>query len=274
LQDIEAINIDPTTYKSENGKVCYVQNNEIKPSKTIVRKNSKYLSQGFETTQCRQRIVWGICGNKFITLKFFKEHDQDHERKRRAYKNIITDSDIDISAITLSEYYDVRDLIKNFFDGPDISFTPDEPNIPDSPDTSDTTEMPDTQDIQTTEHPTNQTAVQIEQANDKQQSTEDNITDETTHKPDEAKTEEIPQTLVWKEIGSIQHYLTKQIYVINNHLTQTLQQMQSDKNTDSLLHLTQNMTKALQRKKVLEEASEKLEQIRNILINIQDGKKM
>ena len=116
LQDVEELNIIVNNQMGLKKEDPYplIKNGEVCVSSTIKFKNGRCGAQGFGTLDDRARIVWATCGNIIVGTKFFAEHEG---KKRMQYDNYLSDIDLDVSQLDLTEYLSVTALIRTLSDG-------------------------------------------------------------------------------------------------------------------------------------------------------------
>lgn len=106
LQDVQDINIVPT----ETGAVHYIKDGEETISSNVEFRG-KCLSQRFDKTNNRPRIVWGIDGNVFVCQHYFADHG---DNDRIEYAETLNKINLDISKLDLKGgFLLVSNLIKN-----------------------------------------------------------------------------------------------------------------------------------------------------------------
>lgn len=106
LQDVQDINIVPT----ETGAVHYIKDGEETISSNVEFRGN-CLSQRFDKTNNRPRIVWGIDGNVFVCRHYFADHG---DNDRIEYAETLNKINLDISKLDLKRgFLLVSNLIKN-----------------------------------------------------------------------------------------------------------------------------------------------------------------
>lgn len=235
LRDVDFININPTDTAGK--KVYYIQDGQIKTSRTLEFKSATCLSQGFKSLNSKQRIVWAVSGDAFVCIDFFPEHEHSIDE----YKGVIRDARIDLSKMDLASFHNVADLIRELTDdgngGPD--FPPAGPQPMDAPkiDTSNVGGTDDKSDAKIKKEP-----IDISKTN-----------------------------FVWTELFTMNMRLVQNIKYTDMARDALLKKMQKETSTEKLLCMADDLTKNLQRKKAYEDAIAKLNLFNNQLKELKIG---
>ena len=235
LRDVDFININPTDTAGK--KVYYIQDGQIKTSRTLEFKSATCLSQGFKSLNSKQRIVWAVSGDVFVCIDFFPEHEHSIDE----YKGVIRDARINLSKMDLASFHNVADLIRELTDGgndgPDLPPPGTQPQDAPKADTSDTGGADDKSDAKIKKKP---------------------IDISTTN-------------FVWTELYTMNMRLQQNIKYTDMARDALLKQMQKETSTEKLLGMADDLTKNLQRKKVYEDAISKLKLLNNQLQELKNG---
>ncbi|MBQ8255912.1 MAG: hypothetical protein IJY99_03035 [Alphaproteobacteria bacterium] len=250
LNDINAINVNPAS--TQGKKVAYIQDGELKFSNTIFLKSAQSLAQSFSKENNRARIIWAVCGNVFLCTDFFPEH----EKAKRAYQKTIRKIDINLSDFDLNdtqEYKNVEDLIKELGDGHDDLGPAD--TAPTSPKKSKARKKAIAKDmvaepVETVAEPV-ETVAEPEVVSDKV-----------------AKITPRSQAPVWKDLYSMRGQFEVLMDEINKVCDVLVLQLSTEKDTDKMLHATQQLQEVLAQKKKYEDAIKKISVVKQQLTDL------
>lgn len=257
LNEVHRINVKPTD--TNGSKVYYIEDGKIKVSRVMELKNSKCVTQGVGTLNSRQRIIWGMCGDVFVCVGFFAEH----EHFLCKYKNVIRN--LDMADVNLSECYDVVNLIDELSGG---HGGPSGPEVVGDSDVLDT--MESHEGFATTP---NEPADVVDKVADIPVVDDESVAKAVEENKTSAKpsNEVTPTGVVWAELYSLNIRLTQQINLLDGERNIILKQMQSENNTDKLMALTCGMAHNLERRKELEEMLVALHEMNKKLIGWQSN---
>lgn len=264
LNDIECINVDPASTKGAS--VVYVQNGSVQKSRTVKFKSVHCLCQGFGNKDNRARIVWGISGNTFICQKFFAEHATNYD-----YQRYIRDLDIDASALDLSEFFYVPDLINDLSGGREDA-SDDNLLISDSgvshPLPIDSAPTKNTVD-HSGEFPTiNKSAPTPKE---KRRSVPYKKVSPMTSNENTKNTETKKQSTDWVDLYSLNHSIIQQYENLQKMQSTILSQMISETDTEKMIQMNHDLQVVLQNKSKCETTLRQLKDINKSLLDIQNG---
>lgn len=235
LRDVDFININPTDTAGK--KVYYIQDGQIKTSRTLEFKSATCLAQGFKSLNSKQRIVWAVSGDVFVCIDFFPEHEHSIDE----YKGVIRDTHIDLSKIDLASYYNVADLIRELTDsandGPDLP--PPGPQPQDAP------------------------KIEVPAAG----GTDGKSDAKIKKKPIDIST----TNFVWTELYTMNVRLQQSIKYTDLARSVLLKKMQHETSTEKLQCMADELIQNLQRKKAYEEAILRLQLLNNQLQELKNG---
>ncbi len=253
LTDIENINVNPTdTYGNQ---VLFIKDGQVKVSPTIKFKNAKCLCQGFGTLDDRPRIVWGVCGNVFVCQDFFKEHEN------MAYNNLISDLDIDLSKIDLSDFLLVTDLIKDLAGGRDI------PSGGDAGDVPPVKKRGRKPKVQTEVAPkAEETQSAVPAAVPSVDVAPESAAAEVAPKPKRQRFRK--ETIEWVEIYAVHYKYTELLKNVLTQQKELLQKMSRETDVDALVGMNDKLRELLERRKRYEGAIKKMKSVNDMLQEI------
>lgn len=274
LNDIECINVDPASTKGAS--VVYVQNGLVHKSRTVKFKSVHCLCQGFGSKDNRSRLVWGMSGNIFVCQKFFADHSTNYD-----YQRYIRDLDVDMSALDLSEFFYVPDLINDLSGGREDTSDKDV-----SCDKAEASSVSDSVDetIKTSEY-VPETKKVTNPVRDKEEVKNDTLAHSriksqhicrsasspvvSANMPSKAFVETKKTPTDWVDLYSLNYSIVQQYECLQKRQSGILEQMLSEPDTEKMMRMNCELQQVLQSKHDCEKSLQKLKAINQSLLDLQ-----
>lgn len=237
LQAIEVINIRPVD-TAGNG-VYYIQDGVVQKSSTITFKNVQWLAQGFGTLDDRSRIVWCMNDCGFIATEYFEEHEK---KQSVDYKKTIRQKDV--SGITTADTMSVTELIAQLDPGIGANLPVAESAVPAK-----------------TEPASKPLPIKESTSNQKQLKIDSSANSDATQDVSIAK-------INWSEYDSLHASFDVKMKDLRAQQAVLLQQIADASNAVVALEYTQKLQTVLNKRKKIEELTNRMRTLKQELQNI------